>query len=262
MRFGEKIALMLFFGTFMFCIYKFLTPEIDMPQNGPVRPPEATEPVKPNPSPVKQEVRLETKPEPFWVKQYDKFNDIRAQRFGVARNPGEFGVARQHKAKQTIKRNIMAATVRETFRRLPHIKTRPEVVDLLVETAVVESRNGYFLVGKLASGKESGDYGVFQIRVETARDTLNWLKAVHRDVYDCIQALYEDGKSIKWNLTHNVPFSAAMAVTYYWRRDPHRLQHGIGTVEQRAEFWLDEYNTKFGAGTKQAYLDRVKNFKS
>lgn len=197
-----------------------------------------------------------------WDKQHSEFADLRGLRFGVAEKPGRFKVAEAVKPKVVIKRTDLEATVRETFRRMPHIKSSKALVDFIVETAIVESKSGYFLIGRLSSGRESGDYGVYQIRVHTAKDTMKWLKHNHADVHKSLMSLYTKGKPMRWNLIHNVPFSTAMAVTYYWRRDPHRLIHGIETIEQRADFWLDEYNTIYGKGTKAAYLSRVGDFDS
>ena len=196
-----------------------------------------------------------------WDKQTEQFAEIRSTRFGVAQNLKDFAVQHKMKAKKVIGQKELEAVVRETFRRLPHIRTTPGAVSLLVETAIVESMGGYYLIGYKKSGKESGDYGVFQIRINTAKDTLAWLKNDHKDVHESLMSMYNKKQTLKWNITHNVPFSTALAVTYYWRRDPHRLVHGVSTIECRANFWLDEYNTTYGAGTKEAYIKRVNSFK-
>lgn len=185
----------------------------------------------------------------------------REARYGVAKAPSDFKVT-VAKKRTIIPREDLEATIRETFRRLPHIRTTPELVAFMSETAIVESMNGRFLVGKLKGGKDSGDYGLYQIRIHTAKDTMSWLKREHKDVYDSLQSLYDDTKPLRWNLIHNVPYGTALAVTYYWRRDPERLTDGIGCMESRASFWKKEYNTRYGKGSVAAYLKRVNDFHS
>ena len=191
-----------------------------------------------------------------WTKQYNRFAGFREKRYGVAVNEKDFPIFIKENDRKSIPTDILVGTIKETLRRLPHIRTTPELVSLLKETAIVESTKGYDLIG-YKNGKESGDYGVFQLRLATVTDSLNWLRKNHKDVYSEIQELWVKDKSLKWNIIHNVPYSCALSVTYYWRRDPHRLVHGVADNKSRGMFWKEEYNTKYGAGTVAMYVKKT-----
>lgn len=200
-----------------------------------------------------------------WDKRTSEFEKLRMLRYGTAVKLKPIPIGEWYPKRGVIELDKLESTIREVMRRLPHIRTSNNLVDLILETSMVESHAGKNIIGyKNRDGKliPSGDCGVFQIRVTTAANTLEWLKTTHEDVYIAINNFYNQQQDLAWNITHNVPFATALCVTYYWRRDPHRLVHGIGTLAERGAFWLDEYNSTMGAGDMNAFVSRVKYIRS
>lgn len=137
-----------------------------------------------------------------------------------------------------------------TMRVLPHICNTSAMHRLIYETACAETDGGVYPV----NCKPSADLGMFQIRLETARDTLKWLKTVHPDAHKTIQALYSRKLgSLQANLERNVSYGAAIAATYYWRRAPDAV---IETVADRGKLWKWSYNTRFGRGSAR-YFEKM-----
>lgn len=148
----------------------------------------------------------------------------------------------------------MRETILAVVQHLPNLKSRPEFLDLIFETLAVETGLGR---EQVETGiKRWANYGIAQFRVETARETLKWLKAIRPDVHAATMDFYDRKKSLKDNLTYNVPFSIALAAEYYWRRVPD-IYSNISDREARARVWKVAYNSPKGLGTVRAYLDRA-----
>lgn len=159
-----------------------------------------------------------------------------------------------HPGGQKMDIKLLEATVRAVIQRMPNLKTTNPLVALAMETMAAETGCG---AEKAYEGVSKwNNYGPCQFRVDTAEETLAWLKTVRPDVYHQVMSLVDTNKSMAENLLHNVPFSIAMMLQYYWRRVPD-LQPNITTKEARAEMWKSEYNTPKGLGTVQNYLDRL-----
>lgn len=152
--------------------------------------------------------------------------------------------------------NLEETTV-AVLRRMPNIRTTDELVSLVMETMIVETRLGAHSYTYAA--KNYRNYGIAQLREDTAIDTLKWLKMIRPDVHKAVYSLYDEKLSMRDNLMSNVPFSIAMCVQYYWRRDVN-LQLSSSTLESRAQLWKQQYNTPAGAGTVDKYIQRVYAF--
>lgn len=139
------------------------------------------------------------------------------------------------------------STVRAVLARLPHIPDTDDWRALVIETARAETNGGRFAV----AWRSRGDLGIFQIREETARDTIHWLSFRHPDVLRAVMSFYDRKQSLRFNLEFNAPFGAALCATYYWRRDP---LADISTPLTRAALWKTEYNTRRGKGSLAAWF--------
>ena len=153
---------------------------------------------------------------------------------------------------------VLDKTIRAVMLRMPNIKSTSEVRLLVLETMITET----FLTPKnmRIAEKLYKNYGLGQFTILTAKETLAWLKAQRKDVYDAVMSLYDNSKDLKENLNYNVPFSVAMTIQYYWRICPD-LYRNIGSKEDRAKLWKGYYNTPKGLGTVNAYINRVKMMK-
>lgn len=149
-------------------------------------------------------------------------------------------------------------TVLENLDNLNHID-QDNLSDLVLETMIVET-----LVGKSKydySSTNYRNYGIAQIRVETAKDVLEWLENKDYNVYLKVKSLMNPKVSLKQNLLYNVPFSIAICAEYYLRRNSN-LHLDIQTIESRAKQWKKNYNTYKGLGTVQIYCQRVQDYYS
>ena len=124
------------------------------------------------------------------------------------------------------------------------------MIFLITETAIAESQGGYFV------SNATGDYGMFQIRINTAKSLFEWLRNNHRDVYEAINKFRDTDMSLEDNLQYNVPFGIAVCASEYWRKAGPELYKYIKSMEDRAKLWKSVYNTKCGKGTVNAYLSR------
>lgn len=147
-------------------------------------------------------------------------------------------------------------TVLENLDNLNHIN-QDNLSDLVLETMIVET-----LVGKSKydySSTNYRNYGIVQIRTETAKDVLDWLQRKDSSTYTKVVNLMNPKVSLKQNLLYNVPFSIAICAEYYFRRNAN-LHLDIQTVESRAKQWKKNYNTYKGLGTEEIYCQRVQNY--
>lgn len=172
----------------------------------------------------------------------------RNQRFGVAKNEVKFLDKEVKFNMCQLSRDEMDRLVRQTFRLLPHIKTSDNLVNLLVETASVESDRGKIV------DEGTGDLGIFQIRISTSKDLHKWLKELHPDVLEAIMGLRNSDLSEKDNLILNLPYACSIAVTEYWRKAGGQFHLYINNKLERGIMWKSVYNTKKGKGTVEHYL--------
>lgn len=179
----------------------------------------------------------------------------RELRFGVKSTETKFNSAWLNwKGNKSAKSEDIRTIVKSVLKHLPHIKTNDAVVSLVTETAIVESKGGFYVTNRY------GDCGMFQIKVRVANDQLGWLKNTHKDIYDAIMGFYNKKLSMKDNLISNIPFAAAVCVTEYWRKAGPDYHKHIESIEKRGVMWKSVYNTHKGYGTVNAYISRVNSF--
>lgn len=131
----------------------------------------------------------------------------------------------------------------------------PGMRDLVFETLVVETRAGSF--GYTAAAENWQNYGIAQIRADTARWLLEMLFKRDRAAFSGVYQYYDPESSLEHNLLTNVPFSIALcAELYAWRLKG----RPIGTLRQRAIAWKKYYNTYKGAGSVEGYVKRVQSW--
>lgn len=183
-----------------------------------------------------------------YAKLYKKDVSSRDARYGVASKPAQFSIA-THKAGKRMDIDAFTSTVRAVYQRMPHVRTTQASVKLIVETAITESDMGRVLV--------LGDnYGALQIQEATAKHVISYLKSEHEDIHAAVENLRDKKQSLRWNLTHNIPYQIAMSITCYWHKLPNYAEH-IASREDRATLWKSVYNTRLGKGTVEKYEKRV-----
>lgn len=128
-------------------------------------------------------------------------------------------------------------------------------VDLLMETCAAET-----LLGEIVRQRNGPALGIFQMLRTTERDTLAWLKRRFPEVYAEVRSFYNRRKSAEWNLTKNVPYSAAVSTAYYWRRCGDALADLLETRDSRARVWKKYYNTYLGKGTVSGYIKKSERY--
>ena len=162
-----------------------------------------------------------------------------------------------HKGGSKVNYNHLQETVTAVLAPFKIVKESRDLEKLVYETMIVETRLGESHYGY--ASKNYRNYGIAQIRVETAKDLKEYLKRVSSEDYNRLISLYDQSKSEKENLLYNVPYSIAVCGLYYICRDANIFQK-IYTVADRAKAWKKYYNTYKGAGTPEVYLKRVKEF--
>lgn len=178
--------------------------------------------------------------------------EIRQDNFGQGHR-GQVKV-QFHPGGERCEEGALKDTILAVVQHQPNLRSHPDFLSLLFETLAVETGLGR---EKVSTGAQRwGNYGIAQFRVDTARETLKWLKAIRPDVHAAVMDFYDGQKGLKDNLSYNVPFSIALMAQYYWRRVPD-IYSNIGDREARAKVWKVAYNSPLGLGTVNAYLERT-----
>ena len=167
----------------------------------------------------------------------------------------------KHSGGRQLKHSEVKETVTNVLENLDNLNhiNQTNLRDLVLETMIVET-----LVGKSKydySSTNYRNYGIAQIRAETAKDVLDWLQRKDPSTYTKVVSLMNPKVSLKQNLLYNVPFSIAICAEYYLRRNSN-LHLDIRTLEARAQQWKKNYNTYKGLGTVQIYCQRVQDYYS
>ena len=167
----------------------------------------------------------------------------------------------KHSGGRQLKHSEVKETVTNVLENLDNLNhiNQTNLRDLVLETMIVET-----LVGKSKydySSTNYRNYGIAQIRTETAKDVLEWLQRKDPNTYTKVVSLMNSKVSLKQNLLYNVPFSIAICAEYYLRRNSN-LHLDIRTLEARAQQWKKNYNTYKGLGTVQIYCQRVHDYYS
>lgn len=186
-----------------------------------------------------------------YAKKYIIESETRNIRYGIAQNKY---VAPKLFLKKRNKKEDIEKQARIVFKYLPHIKTTPESINLVVETIISESNGGRLIdVG-------SGDLGICQIRIPTVKSLLKYCDYKHPDVKKAIMSFYNKKLSMKDNLKYNTKFSIAVCISVYWHKMGGNFYEHIKTLTERAIAWKSVYNTKYGLGTVNKYIERVKGY--
>ena len=163
-------------------------------------------------------------------------------------------VITRHSGGKMLDYDDLMNTVIATLNRMPNIEKNLNIANLVMETCITETGMGRSKYRYAA--KNYRNYGIAQLREDTVKDTLAWLRMVRKDAYKAVVELMDPKLSLRDNLMYNVPFSIAMCAQYYWRREVN-LPNLVNTVEERAALWKKQYNTSAGLGTVEKYLERV-----
>ncbi len=98
---------------------------------------------------------------------------------------------------------------------------------------------------------------VFQIEPATASDIMQNYLPAHPGLNSKIQALYNHNHPLNWNLSHNLPFEAAMARLVYLRSVPNISSDSTPT--ELGTLWKRYYNTYKGKGTVGKFVNMYQN---
>lgn len=189
------------------------------------------------------------------VSSYEYFNKLLAE---IQRKKRELKQNTwTHHGGKTLNHDEFRELVIAIIRQMPNVRVTKDLVDLIVETAIVETRLGGSTYKYAA---QRGNYGLMQFCKGPAKDVLARLEKESQATYDLIMnKWYKKELSLEQNLLTNVPFSVALSVQYYLQRG-NNLHKNITTVHQRARMWKRFYNSPAGAGTPEKYVAQVQNF--
>lgn len=149
----------------------------------------------------------------------------------------------------TIKKEQLESTILAVLIKLPMVTADETMVELLQETAAIESHRGKFI--KQINGPAQG---IFQMEPRTIEDTLNWLKKNHKEQYQAIRVFWNSKQSKEWNYQKNVPWQIAMAASYYWRMAGNDIIKTTLSREGRERIYKKYWNTHKGKSTREKYL--------
>lgn len=211
----------------------------------------ASQTKKPHVVATKQVHRFDDKE---WSQAYSKAGD-RNKRFGSLDSHPKFkSKYLTWSGKEYINKDKLYSLAESVIKRLPHIDNRQDMVKLVVETSIAESQGGYFISSK------NGDFGIFQIRINTANSLLDWLKFAHKDIYDAVEKFRNPKLSLAENLEKNIPYGIALCISEYWRKAGPEFHKYITSIKDRGMLWKSVYNTKLGKGTVNTYIKKVNNY--
>ena len=164
----------------------------------------------------------------------------------------------EHKGGKALNLAHLNETVYAVLHKLPNIKANKHAVNMIVETYMVETDLGAAKYEH--SAKHWKNYGIGQMREDTAKYLLKTLMTRDTKTYKAVMRYYNRRLSMKDNLLKNIPFSIAMTAQYYTLRG---VDISIAsTITQRARFWKKEWNTAKGIGTVEKYTAKVISYRS
>lgn len=168
-------------------------------------------------------------------------------------------LVRDHKGGAQLPHDKIKMTVDHVLSRFQNLKNfdKNNLADLVIETMVVET-----LMGKSKydyASRKYRNYGIAQLREDTAEWMLKKLENNDIDTYAEIMAFYNYDNTLKENLLFNVQFGIAMCAQYYYMRDKN-LSNNIKTLSSRSHQWKKNYNTYKGLGTPEIYQSRVDEY--
>lgn len=165
----------------------------------------------------------------------------------------------EHEGSKQLDHDKFERTVNYVLNSIPNLnkfKNKSALKKLVIETAIVETHLGK---SSYEASAKVNNYGLVQIRWQTAKEVMDILKKRDKDSYIALMKLYNSKLSLQNNLLKNVPFSIGVCAEYYLIRNKN-LQNNIANTHERARQWKKFYNTNLGVGSVSGYENRVKNF--
>lgn len=130
----------------------------------------------------------------------------------------------------------------------------PDAENLVLETFAQESHCGYWLDQADKYDRDGPAFGPGQMEKPTHDDIHSSFLAFHPDLLQAVRSLsiLQDVEELRWNLL----YASAMTRLHY-----RRVKAPIPTsLEGRAHYWKEHYNTPKGKGTVEEYLANWKEF--
>lgn len=143
--------------------------------------------------------------------------------------------------------------VQKIIKQLPEINSSPNLIKLIVETAIVETNGGLFL-----TSTSKGGLGLTQINFKTAQFLQEKLKDT--TYYIFMEKFRDKDLSLRENLIYNIGYNIAMCINYYFLLKKEDVYTQIDTLDKRAYLWKQVYNTESGIGSTEIFIKRVKSF--
>lgn len=139
--------------------------------------------------------------------------------------------------------------IRGVLAAVEDIPAHENVVNLLYETARVESKAGLYI-----EQIKGPALGVYQIEEPTYHDLMNWLK-YKPERYELVMKFYNKELSLRDNLRKNLLFQTIVCAFHYYRYYRNNIVVLGHDKYSRAKMWKDKFNTSAGKGTKQKYME-------
>ena len=150
----------------------------------------------------------------------------------------------------TIKKEQLESTILAVLLKLPMVTADMSMVELLQETAAIESHRGIH-ISQLNGGPARG---ICQMELKTIQDTLSWMKKNHIEQYRAVRVFWNSKETEEWNFQKNVPWQIAMAASYYWRMAGNDIIKSTLSREGREKIYKKHWNTHKGKSTREKYL--------
>ena len=159
--------------------------------------------------------------------------------------------------KMSVSLKQMDELIQETLGQLGPKYAKPEAVELVLSTGLVES--GYKYIKQIGTWVASG---YFQVESDTAVDTcVNFLRFRKSLAKRCAKAsetsidLWESSDHRRWKkiLTYNIACGIIICRLKYWRSP---LPIGLDT-RSMAKIWKEVYNTEKGSGNIGHFIETV-----
>ena len=129
--------------------------------------------------------------------------------------------------------------------KLTNIKKTKEAVDLIYETGNAET--GYRKLIQMGGGPA---ISFFQLEPATIQDIFNNYVEYRKELVEALIELGLDPMDLDFCVKTNIAIAICMC-RFHYRRVPSAIPK---TIEQRATYWKEHYNTKLGKGTIEHYL--------
>ncbi len=148
-----------------------------------------------------------------------------------------------------IEEKVFKNMIRRVLAKADDIPVHENVVNLLYETARVESKAGLYIEQIKGSA-----LGVYQIEEPTYHDLMSWLK-YKPERYELVMKFYNKKLSLRDNLRKNLLFQTIICAFHYYRYYKNNIVVLARNKYSRAKMWKDKFNTNVGKGTKQKYME-------